>query len=185
MDESKLMGIITHQIEHAVEDAIASPAAINRTVGESMRHIGAFLELSATPYLPVRQEEILVPPERMLPNDRSALLLINQHRPSSQSYMVLAQSKTENGIRRFTVLAYKQDSFNLAQTKFITLPKEVGNEITRQLDKIVQGDGAVLLQAVMIADYFPENTPESTPSAPQAAPVTKGVLPPVSDHGLL
>ncbi|BAW19544.1 hypothetical protein [Ralstonia phage RP31] len=192
MDKKELMDFVSHQVAHAVEDAAGSPVLINRTVGEAMRHIGSFLEMSASPYLPVRQDEILVRPEPLGAGERDAVLLITRTLPSDNSYLVMARSQTENGVRRFSLMAYQQDNFNLTKTKFLTLPKEVGSEIIRQLGQIITGDGAILLQCVMAKDFFPETPAEEQPLTPAAAsiaaaaPITKtGGLPAVAEPDLL
>lgn len=189
MDKNELMHQLSHQIEHAVEDAVSSPSNINRVVGESMRHISAFLELNSSAYLPVRAEEILVQPKVLAPGDRDAVLLVDRTRPSEQSFMVLANSKMVDGGRKFSLYAYQQDNFNLSKTKFIVLPNEVGNEIIRQLGEIVKNEGAILLQCVMAKDYFSEEQANAVaataPSEPAAPAAPSGGLPPVSDIGLL
>ncbi|BAW19258.1 hypothetical protein [Ralstonia phage RP12] len=192
MDKKELMDFVSHQVAHAAEDVAGSPALINRTVGEAMRHIGSFLEMSSSPYLPVRQDEILVRPEPIVAGERDAVLLITRTLPSDNSYLVMARSQTENGVRRFSLMAYQQDNFNLTKTKFLTLPKEVGNEIIRQLGQIITGDGAILLQCVMAKNFFPETPAEEQSLTPPAAsiaadhPVTKtGGLPAVAEPQLL
>ena len=191
----QLLNHIHHEVEHALE----SPASINRTVGEAMRHIGSILELNSAAYLPIRREEILVPPIQMRPDSREAVLLLARTISSENAFMVLSNCKTVEDKRAFDLVAYKPDTFALNKTRFIKLPTEVGNEIIRQLNELLKTDGTTLLQAVIAKDYFdieeknPEDglfssdvQPSSEPPAPKITPsVSTGGLPPVIEDHLL
>lgn len=191
---------IHHEAEHAVEDALNSPHLINRVVGESMRHIGNLLELSSATYLPVRKEEILVPPQKMAPHSNVAAILIARSQAGNNSFAVMITSRTgdsaESSVRIFDIVAYKPDSFDLKKTKFMTLPEEVGQELVRQANILIKGDGHALLHCVLIEDYFKADeateelftsdlAPTPAPTQAPAAPAVAGNGLPEVDHGLI
>lgn len=193
---------IQHQVHHAVEEAMGSPVMVNRAVGEAMRHIASFLDMGCAAYLPVRPEEIMVDPLPLTPETGDAVLLITRTMTIEQSFMVIANTKTIEDNRTIDLIAYKQDSFNLHKTKFLQLPKPVGDEIIRQLNQIVKGDGLVMLQCVIAKNFFkneevkdpnlfnsdvaaPSEVPPPPPVAPAVPERTPGGLPAVSHETLL
>lgn len=191
---------IQHSIHHAVEEAMGSPVMVNRAVGEAMRHIASFLDINCAAYLPIRPEEILVEPMRVMPDSTDAVLLVTRTMNVEQSFMVMANNKTVNGERTFDLVAYKQDSFNLHKTKFLQLPKQVGDEIIRQLNKIITGEGLTLLQCVIAKNFFRAEevkdpalfSSDTAPNAEIKPPVSTpaparepGGLPAVTDETLL
>lgn len=190
---------MSQRIHHEVEHAIESPANINRVVGEAMRHIGSFLEMNSTAYLPIRPDEILVTPNQIHPDATEAVLLVTRVINSDNSFTILSNSKTVDDKRIFDITAYKTDNFNLNKTKFVKIPDAIGNEIIRQLNELLTNDGAILLQAVVVKDYFklePEVTEDSLfnsdvqptveVKAPSPEPViVPGKLPPVTNETLL
>jgi hypothetical protein len=156
----QLSAQIHHAAHHAAEEAVGSPAAINRTVGESMRHIGQLLFSHSMPYLPVRAEEILVPPERLNSITLNAVVLVNRQMRSENAFTVLITSKGQGDDRSFDIVGYREDPFNLAASKFIVIPAEVGRELVRQANLLITGAGLTLLQAVVLKDFFA--VPEAT-----------------------
>ena len=65
MDSNTLADLnikIAQQVHAEIDHALESPNHINRVVGEAMRHIGSFLDISSSSYLPVRPEEIIIVP---------------------------------------------------------------------------------------------------------------------------
>lgn len=203
MDKEQLLAElnqqISGQIHHEIEHALESPAHINRVIGESMRHIGSFLEISSAAYLPVRPEEVLATPVKMRDDSADAVLLLTRTINSDNAFLVLANGKTVGENRQFDLVAYKADGFNLNKTKFIQLPQEVGTEIIRQLNLIVKGDGAALLQCVVVKEYFKEQVnendslfssdtaapPAPSESIPLETPKPPSALPPVNTDNLL
>lgn len=199
----QLAGFIAHQVEHEV----TSPAVLNRTIGESMRHIGNFLQLSASQYLPIRPEEILVKPEPIGTGDLTGVLLVNRRHDSKQGFYILSNRKTIDGELKFSIFAFQANEFDLLNTKFMVLPQAVGLEIIRQLECIVRGEGANLFQCIVVPNYFPaepadtkdlfstdlndgaaaaqlETTEIKEPTAlePTAPAVTIGALPAVNEE---
>lgn len=211
MDNSfdEFKNVIVHEIEHQVAHAVGSPAIVNRTIGEAMRHIGSLLTLGSAPYLPINPEEILAQPQRLPNGSKTGVVLVKRTINSENAFRVLAGiTKKEDGTRTIQLIAHKPDEFDLSKTKFIPLPAEVGNEIVRQLNELVDSGGHVLLQCVVINEYFnddviqqiaPEKTEEddslfsSDVNAPAEEPpapedkheVTQGSLPPVNMGSLL
>lgn len=201
----QLAGQISQQVHHAIEHAVDSPLLVNRVVGESMRHIGACLEFNSVAYLPLRQEEVLTQPEKLAADSRDAVVLIKRQIVRDNAFLLMVTCKKVEDSRFFDIVAYRPDTFSLDQTKFVQLPENVGRELTRQLNVLIQGEGSALLQAILLKDYFPieEVQPANdalptvtaqlaTPTAPVAAetpatPVTPatGGLPPVADSALL
>ncbi len=148
---------IKHDVDHQLEDALASSTHLHRVIGESMNHIGKILELTSARYLPIRPEEILVKPEVLVEGSREAVLLIRRTLIGPNTFKVLAKvSKAdEQGKRAITVTAFSEDPQNLAATRFVTPPQLVADEIVRQLGIYVPNEGVVLLQVVVAPEYFP------------------------------
>lgn len=186
---------------HAVDEVMGSASVINRSVGESMRHIAGVLQMNSVSYLPVRPEEILVKPEKFSSVMVDAIVLINRTMPSENSFMVLFNTKMIDGQRHFDITAYRQDDFVLSRTKFVQIPNDVGAELVRQANLLIQGEGATLLQAVMLRNYFGaeaqapaadglfssdlvEETPAPSPAPEQSGNAIPNTLPPV-DMGAL
>lgn len=157
MDSKEIQAVIHNAVEHEVGHAVTGPQVINRVIGESMRHIGKTLQLEAGAYLPVRPEEVLCKPERLDAESLDAVVLVRRQIAMDNTYLVLANARLDaQGARHFDFWAYKPDEFDLAQTKFITVPVPVANEILRQLSIVMKGEGAILVQAVSVVNYFPE-----------------------------
>jgi hypothetical protein len=185
----------TQQLHDELNHRLESPEHINRVIGESMRHIGAFLDMTSSSYLPIRPDEMLVIPALIRPDSTDAVVLMNRNVSIDDSFMVMATIKTMDDRRTFDMVAYKPNNFNLMKSQFLQLPHEVGNEIMRQLNEIVKGDGAVLFQAVIIKNYFPvtPKMPEEEPFSsevssavePEMSTQVTGGLPPVRDDSLL
>lgn len=177
---------------HAADEAVSSPIVVNRMVGESMRHIGSILEIQSAAYLPVRPEEILVKPVKAFNND-DALVLINRTLPSSNSFTILVNiTQGEGEKKNFDVFAFKPDSHRLSESKIIKLNEPIGNEIIRQVIQLSPSYGGLLLQCVILADYFKNQPTEqvneeelfSADVNAEAAPIQLPVvskLPPVAD----
>ncbi len=145
---------------HAAEEAINSPLVINRMVGESMRHISGILEIQSAAYLPVRPEEILVKPIRAFNND-DAVVLINRTLPSSNSFTVLINiTQGEGEKKNFDLYAFKIDNHRLMSSKVIKVNEAVGNEIIRQVIELSPSYGGLMLQCVILADYFKNQSTE-------------------------
>lgn len=198
----QLSAQIHQAAHHAADEAVGSPAAINRTVGESMRHIGQLLFSHSTPYLPVRPEEVLVEPHRLNSATLNAVVLINRQLRSENAFTVLITSKGTDEQRTFDLVGYREDPFNLSQSKFIVIPAEIGKELVRQANHLITGEGLTLLQAVVVKDYFSASAPaaiaeaathedlfssdmspeEPAPSMPTIAAYEGKGLPPVSDE---
>lgn len=195
---------IQDEVQHALGHELTSAIHVNRMIGESMRHIGAVMEMNSAAYLPVRAEELLVEPIKMTADSSDAVLLLTRSITHEQAFMVLSNSKTVDKVRQFDVFAYKEDKFNLHQTKFVQLPQLIGDEIVRQLNQVTKGDGASLLQCIIVKNWFKEsesiekndtlfNSDTSFPekstldTAPVGLPQQWGVsdLPPVSNEVLL
>lgn len=178
---------VAHHVEHELGHLIGSPMVINRAVGEAMRHIGGVLNLSAAQYLPVRPEEIMVPPEPLSADSRDAVVLVRRSIPNEPAFKVLGFVSTKEGNRQIELQAYTEDPYDLVATKFLSLSKPIGQELVRQLGIIVNGDGAVLLQAIVLKNYFPPapvQVEDATADASTAAAPASG-LPPVDVSGLL
>lgn len=193
---------IHHAAHHAVEEAMGSPAAINRSVGESMRHMGQLLMSQSTSYLPVRKEEILTEPHRLHPNSLQGVVLVNRQIRSENAFLLLITVSGEGDERQFTLVGFREDPFNLSQTKFMKIPPNVVDELVRQARIIINGEGVAILQAVLIEKYFelppPGAAPEEndlfssdlSPEEPQPAPPAPAheqswhgkALPPVEEH---
>lgn len=185
---------IHEQAHHAAEEAVNAPQMINRVVGESMRHISGVLEMHSASYLPVRPEEILVPPENVFGNN-SAVVLLDRMLSSKNSFTCSGNVSTDKeGKRKIDLVGFKLDRFTLSQSKFLTLSADIGNEIIRQVNALAKQDGMFLVQCVLIENFFPAQAPgddqlfstditEATKPAslpPVEAPkVSTGGLPPV------
>lgn len=148
------MDNISHLIHHQLQHAMDSPEVVNRTVGESMRHIGAVLTSNSAAYLPLRDDEILVQPHRLYPASDDAIVLIKRMITTVNSFLLLADRKTTNDVHNFDLFGFKLDEFNLSKTQFYNLDESVGKELIRQLDKIINSDGLSTVQAVVLKDYF-------------------------------
>lgn len=154
---------IHNDVHHAVDEAMGSPVVLNRTIGEAMRHIGAFLDTNSTAYLPVRPDEVLCEPIK-ISEGNEAVLLVNRTIYTDNSFLVLADVHTGgDGVRTIDIFAYKPDSFMLARTKFLKLPEPVGKELIRQFDKLIKEDGNALFQALIAKNYFMNMKPVEDP----------------------
>lgn len=170
---NKLNKLINDKVSHEINHALGSPTNINRVVGESMRHIGTYLEMASTSYLPIRPEEVLVKPVKLGDDCNDAVLLLTRTVPSENAFLILANSKTIDGERVFDITAYQPDSHSLGKTVFLKLTDEIGNEIIRQLNVLINGDGSALVQCVIAKDYF-KTEEEQKSDAP--APIATGEL---------
>lgn len=154
MDKSKeLSEFIHHIVHHELEDALGSAPVINRGIGEAMRHIGYMVNANSFAYLPVRQEEHLCKPIKFSTED-VGVILINREVFHKSAFSVMANAVTEGDERKFELSAFVPNSFNMLGTKFISLPEQIGNEIIRQLNEIMKVDGKILVQVVVIPEYF-------------------------------
>lgn len=171
---TEMKNFIHHEAHHAVDEALAGPQAVNRVIGEAMRHIGSNLTLTSSSYLPLRQDEIMVPPEPMVGQDTRALLLVRRSFHSKNSFQVLATVKVVNPQEpqaehklEYTIVYFQPNPDDLSATQFMTLPPELSNEVERQLRQLINREGKVLLQAVMAPNYFDVKQPveEAIPGA--------------------
>ena len=131
----------------------------------------------------------------MHPESTEAVLLLARTINSDSAFMVLVNGKTVGDKRIFDIVAYKPDIFNLTNTKFIQLPQAVGDEIIRQLNEAIKGEGTALLQCLIVKNYFKleEKKPEDglfssevpVSLEPIATAPVSGGLPPVRDEHLL
>lgn len=202
--DKDLISQLMHEVHHIVEKNVASPININRSVGESLRHIGHILQTNSAPYLPIRPEEILVPPQRFYTESDDAIVLISRAINSNNSFTLLIETKTVDGTRTYDLYGFKQDNFNLEKTQFINIDEKVGAEIMRQLNLLITNDGTSLIQCVVLKDHFKnKDVPNDAlftsdiagekPAAEQKLPEIEkrtprqsaSLLPPVNDHGLL
>jgi hypothetical protein len=170
---------------HAAEEAVNSPMMVNRMVGEAMRHIGGVLEVQSAAYLPVRPDEILVKPIKAFNND-DALVLVNRTLPSSNAFIVLVNiSQGEGDKKNFDLFAFQINNYRLTESKIIKLNEAIGNEIIRQVIEMSPTYGGLLVQCVILSDYFKNQAPvkvneEELFSADVNAEAAPTQLPPVS-----
>ena len=158
---SELAHLISHQVQDQLKQAIGSPELINRTIGEAMRHIGTVMTVSSSSYLPLRDEEVLVKPMKWADDCDDAFALITRTTNTSNSFMLLVNRQIINGAVNFVLFAYKADDFNLAKTKFFNFDEVTTNELTRQLGQIIKEDCSILVQCVILKDYFKNKTVET------------------------
>lgn len=152
---NQLMQELHHQLEHMVDHSINSPMVVNRAVGEAMRHIGAMLEGQSSAYLPFRNEEILVPPEKFHPTLNDAVVFARRSITASNTFTLLVNRKTINEEEiTYDLFAFRVDNFDLIKTQFMVLGEAMQKEIIRQLALIVESDGNIVLQCVVLKDYF-------------------------------
>lgn len=160
----QLSAQIHHDAHHAAEEAVRSPAAVNRNVGESMRHIGQLLFGHSTPYLPVRPEEVLIPPQPLDQTSLDAIVLVKRQIRSENAFMVMITSKGEDNLRNIDLVGFKDDPFDLTNTRFMKLTPQIGNELVRQANLLIKGEGVTLLQAVIVQNFFGTEAPRTEPS---------------------
>lgn len=193
--------LISQHVQAQFNHRVNSPELINRTVGEAMRHIGTVLAVSSSTYLPLRNEEIMVQPEKLSSDTNDALVLIKRSIISGNSFMLLVDRQIVEGVESFVLFGYKPDDFNLANTQFINFDEVARNELIRQLRQIVTSNGSVLVQCVILKDFFKDKPVDNSglfssdvekaePSEPiltkkPATQVEISMLPPVNPDALL
>lgn len=186
-----LQKIIHDQVHHVIDETMAGPLAINRGIGESMRHIGAVLVNASNGYLPIRRSEIMVEPKPYEDTNKKAILIINRVVNDQNSFQIIAEIKKIDSGLEFNVTAFQPDTFDMCKTKFINLPEPMANELIRQLSVLTKKEGALNLQCIILDNFFPSeevkdelfNSDVSAIEPSATAPVKEVAVPPEQSTG--
>lgn len=148
---------MTEQITNIVMQTCKSAELRNHSIGTTMEHIGSALSISATQYLPITADEVLVQPE-IYDNSHSAIVLTNRTVRSHNSGALMVSWVVIDNRIEFDVVGFQINDFYLDQTKFLKFTPEEEAEISRQLRVMLAGvtdSGNVIFNYTHLNNYFP------------------------------
>lgn len=155
---------LIEQITTIAKNVAHSPEVVNQYIGLTISHIGASLQVTAAPYLPIRPEEVLVQPEAY-DGSRNAIFLLRRLIESNNCYSLLVNWIALDGVYEFDCTVYRPHAFNTLASSFVVLSDAERNEVNRQVAYILTNvlekpakEGSMLLSLVFIKNHFPDIT---------------------------
>jgi acetylglutamate synthase len=152
---------------------VASPEQVNKTIGTTMQHMGVALAMAATPYLPIENAEVKVPPQP-IGSGTQAVLLTNRMMHSDNSSLLMVNWEQVEGNVIFDVVAFRLNELDLARTGFVKLVPIVEAEVRRQIGAMLANtphkSGSTVVNMTLVDNYFPVTpAPQAQEALPESA----------------